>query len=82
MAAGVELGAGLDPRRVQLLYDPQTSGGLLVAIAPEAVAAALMALCAAPAVAAHQIGRVEPRKPLARRLARRVRAPVVAVTLR
>ena len=31
---GVEAAAGLDPRRVQLLYDPQTSGGLLVAIAP------------------------------------------------
>ena len=37
-AAGVETAAGLDPRRIQLLYDPQTSGGLLVAIAPDAAA--------------------------------------------
>src|SRR5258708_11992529 len=31
-------------RSVQLLYDPQTSGGLLVAIAPDAVPAAVAAL--------------------------------------
>ena len=51
--------AGLDPRRVQLLYDPQTSGGLLVAVAPEAVAAAALAALRAPAVAAHR--GVEPK---------------------
>ncbi len=40
-----------------LLFDPQTSGGLLVAIAPEAVDAALAAL-AQRGVAARPIGRV------------------------
>jgi len=49
---------GLDPRRVQLLYDPQTSGGLLAAIAPAAVAAALDA-CASRGVAAQVVGAVE-----------------------
>jgi selenide,water dikinase len=34
--SGVDTGrAGLDPRRIQLLYDPQTSGGLLVAVDPD-----------------------------------------------
>jgi selenide,water dikinase len=69
--AGVEAARGLDPRRVQLLYDPQTSGGLLVAIAPEAVAAALDALSKA-GIAAHQVGAVEALKTPA----------TVAVTLR
>ena len=55
--AGVTAVAGLDPRRVQLLYDPQTSGGLLVAIAADRADAALQALGAA-GVAAHQVGRV------------------------
>jgi selenide,water dikinase len=55
--AGVTAPAGLDPRRVQLLYDPQTSGGLLVAVAAETAAAALQALAAA-GVTAHQVGRV------------------------
>ena len=56
---GVAAAAGLDPRRVQLLYDPQTSGGLLVAIAPEAVAAALAGLARA-GVSAHQVGSIKP----------------------
>lgn len=47
-----------------LLYDPQTSGGLLVAIAPEAADAAMAAL-AKRNVAARRIGRVvEKRSPL------------------
>lgn len=53
--AHVKAAAGLDPKRVQLLYDPQTSGGLLVAIAPEAAGAAREALSAA-GVAARQVG--------------------------
>ena len=34
---GVDLGAGIDEAKQALLTDPQTSGGLLVACAPEAV---------------------------------------------
>jgi selenide,water dikinase len=68
---GVESAAGLDPRRVQLLHDPQTSGGLLLAIAPDAVPAALAALSRA-GVMAHQVGVIEPLKTAAK----------VAVTLR
>ena len=51
--------SGLDPRRVQLLYDPQTSGGLLAAIGPDVLAAALAAL-AEHGVSAHVVGAVEP----------------------
>jgi len=68
---GVETAAGLDPRRVQLLYDPQTSGGLLVAVAPGALPAAHAAFSRA-GVTAHEVGVVEPG-----------RSPsTVAVTLR
>jgi selenide,water dikinase len=59
---GVEAAGGLDARHVQLLYDPQTSGGLLVAIAGSAVPAALAALSKA-GVAAHQVGVIEPKTP-------------------
>jgi selenide,water dikinase len=58
---GVEAAAGLDPRRLQLLYDPQTSGGLLVALAPAAVARAVAAWSSA-GVQAHQVGSIEPLK--------------------
>jgi selenide,water dikinase len=68
---GVQAVPGLDSRRVQLLYDPQTSGGLLVAVAPDAAAAA-MAAWTRGGVAAHQVGSVEPQQT----------APKVAVTLR
>jgi selenide,water dikinase len=68
---GVETAAGLDPRRVQLLHDPQTSGGLLLAIADDAVPAALAALSRA-GVTAHQVGSIEALKTAAK----------VAVTLR
>jgi selenide,water dikinase len=57
--AGVTVAPGLDSRRVQLLYDPQTSGGLLVSLAPEAAGAALEALRSA-GVAAHQVGAIAP----------------------
>ena len=43
-AAGVDSQSDADPRRVQLLFDPQTSGGLLVAIAESAVSDAVEAL--------------------------------------
>jgi selenide,water dikinase len=55
---GVEAAHAVDPRRIQILYDPQTSGGLLVAIAPEAAAAAVAALSRA-GVTAHAVGVVE-----------------------
>jgi selenide,water dikinase len=49
-----------------LLYDPQTSGGLLVALAPDAVGAALDAL-EKRNVPAHLVGRaIEKRSPLIR----------------
>ena len=70
-AGGVEAAGGLDSRRIQMLYDPQTSGGLLVAIAPEASDAAAAALSRA-GVTAHPVGVVE---------ARETSSPV-AVTLR
>jgi selenide,water dikinase len=56
---GVQMRSGLDSRHVQLLYDPQTSGGLLVAVAEGAVAAA-QAAWARAGVTAHQVGSVEP----------------------
>jgi selenide,water dikinase len=68
---GVETAAGLDPRRVQLLFDPQTSGGLLVAIRPDAADAAVQALSRA-GVTAHAVGAIEALKT----------ASQVAVTLR
>ena len=70
--AGVSIAAGLDPKRVQLLYDPQTSGGLLVSISPASAGAALEALALA-GVAAHQVGAIA---------ARSSTSPAVAVTLR
>jgi selenide,water dikinase len=60
-SAGVAGGPGLDSRRIQLLYDPQTSGGLLAAVAPGAASDALARLRSA-GVAAHRIGSVEPRQ--------------------
>ena len=56
---GVELAAGLDPRRVKLLYDPQTSGGLLVAVAPDRVDDVMSRLSAHGATA-HRVGSIKP----------------------
>ena len=53
----VDLGAGGDPRRGQLLFDPQTSGGLLVALAPDRADEALRAF-SARGVPVWPIGRV------------------------
>lgn len=61
----VEMAAGLDAKRVQLLYDPQTSGGLLVAVAPDVLAEALAELSRA-GVAVHQVGVIEPQRTPAR----------------
>ena len=49
--------AGVSPEHQDLLFDPQTSGGLLVAIAPEAADAALAAL-ERHGVSGHRVGRV------------------------
>jgi selenophosphate synthase len=54
-----------------MMYDPQTSGGLLVAIAPEAAAAAVAAMSRA-GVTAHPMGTIEDAKT----------GSTVAVTLR
>jgi selenide,water dikinase len=60
----VEFAAGVPEAIRCLLYDPQTSGGLLVAIAEEHAEAAIVAL-AKRKVAARKIGRVlEKRAPL------------------
>jgi len=49
------------PEYQDLLFDPQTSGGLLVSIAPEAVDAALAALTR-HGVSARRVGRVIPKQ--------------------
>ncbi len=54
----VQVARGIDPRVVQLLSDPQTSGGLLAAIDPAVVAAATAGL-ANVGVEASIVGRVE-----------------------
>ena len=52
----VHIAPHVDPSLVDLLYDPQTSGGLLIAVAPSK-AGALHAALASEGVAAVQIGR-------------------------
>lgn len=56
-AAEVELPAGLSERRAEILFDPQTSGGLLLAVAPERAGPLLEALLALGHTAA-EIGEV------------------------
>ena len=58
----VSLGAGLSDADAALLTDPQTSGGLLVACAPDTVASVLAAF-AADGFDAAEIGRVESGSP-------------------
>jgi len=60
-SANVQAGGDLDPRRVQLLYDPQTSGGLLAAVSAGAVTDALSRLSAA-GVTGFRIGCVEAKE--------------------
>jgi selenide, water dikinase len=55
--AGVTVAAGIDPVLVDLLYDPQTSGGLLIAVS-DGDAPALLSALAAAGVLASRIGRV------------------------
>jgi selenide,water dikinase len=56
-AASVRLASGLEPARAQLLFDPQTSGGLLFAL-PEQAAAALRERFAVAGEPIWEIGRV------------------------
>ncbi len=60
--AGVSVAAGVQPDVVDLLYDPQTSGGLLAAVAPAHAEAIVRALSSASVSAAY-IGRVTPLSP-------------------
>jgi selenide,water dikinase len=70
--AGVEVSPVGDERRVRLLYDPQTSGGLLIAAPPDR-AAEIVTTLAGAGVTAHPVGEVrEPRQS----------APNLAVILR
>lgn len=56
--ASVEASEAVEPDRLALLYDPQTSGGLLAAVAPEAVEPLVAALRSA-GVGVARIGRAE-----------------------
>jgi len=58
---------GIDPAVLDVCFDPQTSGGLLVALAPEAVPQVVAALEAAGDVAA-VVGRVAPLRGVAVRI--------------
>ena len=59
----VEAGPGVAEARVLLAFDPQTSGGLLLAVPAAAAAALVEALGDAGSPGAARIGEVEPRAP-------------------
>ena len=59
---GVQAEPGIDPNRIALLFDPQTSGGLLVAVGSESADEVGAALTAA-GVAAVRIGSVGASRP-------------------
>ena len=59
-AAGIQLRPGVPPEFPILLYDPQTSGGLLIAAAPDAADAVGTALTDA-GCPAHRLGVVRPQ---------------------
>ena len=54
----IRLADGLDPTLVDLVYDPQTSGGLLIAVAPDR-AEALRAAIEESEGACWRVGHVE-----------------------
>ena len=60
-APAVDMAPSVDPARQLLLYDPQTSGGLLIAASPEAAADLVTALQAA-GLSVAAVGRVEARR--------------------
>jgi selenide,water dikinase len=57
-----ETAAGVDPTREDLCFDPQTSGGLLLVVAPDRADALVAALKAAHTAAASIVGEVLPRR--------------------
>jgi selenide,water dikinase len=59
----IAVGDGVDPDVVEALFDPQTSGGLLMGVPADRVAATLDALRAGGDEAAAEIGVVEPPTP-------------------
>jgi selenide,water dikinase len=61
VAAGLVIEEDVDPLRLEFFYDAQTSGGLLICIAPEKVDELLAALTQRGAAAAAVIGEVRPR---------------------
>ncbi len=58
VAPSFELGPGVPAERVTLAFDPQTSGGLLAAVSPDALAA-VQAAFADAGVESWRVGRVE-----------------------
>jgi selenide,water dikinase len=69
-AKSVEADAAIEPDRLALLYDPQTSGGLLFAVAAPA-AGRLLAELSAAGVSAAAIGEVVAARPAAKVVVRR-----------
>jgi len=65
-AAGVTVDPGVDPDRLTILYDPQTSGGLLIAAGRDAADAVAEALAAAQVTAARigTVGTMRPGSPI------------------
>ena len=61
-APALTVADGVAPELVALAHDPQTSGGLLAAVDPDAVAAVEADLAAA-GVNSWRVGRVEPGEP-------------------
>ena len=70
VGADVEIGASVDENLVRLFFDPQTAGGLLIAV-PETHAATLLSELQKNYPKAHAIGRIQlpgPRADRERRL--------------
>ncbi|MFA7436967.1 selenide, water dikinase SelD [Castellaniella sp.] len=65
-AQAVDLGPGLPPHATDLLTDPQTSGGLLIACAPESTTPLLTLLHTEGFEYAAQIGTLQAGRPLVR----------------
>ena len=64
VGADVEIGASVDENLVRLFFDPQTAGGLLIAV-PETHAATLLSELQKNYPKAHAIGRIHPPGPRA-----------------